>query len=176
MNKNHPIIDKNIDFIREHLTTHTLFWISKQIGLPRCTIYRFAKEYGFKGRDMKEALRREWTPAMLKKLRTYFPVAFNRELAEDLGVSMRTLIRKARELGLEKEPGFLDKNRKIISRMANANKPPVGQSSIDALMKYGAPYRFTSTNRPKNKPDFAKIWEKRRANAAAVQEALKKPY
>lgn len=43
---------------------------------------------------------------------------FNRHLAKWLGVSVRTLIRKARELGLEKKPGFLEERKRDIQRMA----------------------------------------------------------
>lgn len=65
-----------------------------------------------------------WTPVMLDRLKNEFPTSYNRKLAADLGVSMRSLIRKARELGIEKEAGFLDKRRNEISRMASEAKPP----------------------------------------------------
>ena len=58
---------------------------------------------------------------MIMILCNKFSNTFNRELAKELKVSMRSLIRKARELKLEKEPGFLEKNRKIITNMAVAN-------------------------------------------------------
>jgi hypothetical protein len=47
-----------------------------------------------------------------------FPVSYNKELAKKLGVGWRTLVRKAREMGLEKEPGFLKKRRDEITAMA----------------------------------------------------------
>lgn len=59
-----------------------------------------------------------WTDEQLKLLRTYFPIMFNRPLAKWIGVSMRTLIRKARELGLEKKPGFLEERRRDIQHLA----------------------------------------------------------
>lgn len=62
-----------------------------------------------------------WSEESLKILSQKFPVTFNRELAKEINVSMRTLIRKARELGLVKEPGFLDKHRATIAKMAVAN-------------------------------------------------------
>jgi len=58
---------------------------------------------------------------MIGVLKIKFAITFNRELAKELNVSMRTLIRKARELNLEKESGFLDKNRETITKMAVAN-------------------------------------------------------
>lgn len=62
-----------------------------------------------------------WSEEMIRILQAKFPVTFNRELAKELKVSMRTLIRKARELNLDKEPGFLDKHRETITKMAVAN-------------------------------------------------------
>ena len=66
----------------------------------------------------------EWTDEMVDIITSKFATSFNRDLADELGVSMRTMIRKARELGLEKEPGFLDKNRKKISQMARDARSP----------------------------------------------------
>lgn len=48
-----------------------------------------------------------WNTQMLDYLRRHFPTSLNEELAECLGVSQRTMIRKARELGLEKDPRWL---------------------------------------------------------------------
>lgn len=45
-----------------------------------------------------------WTPQMIADLRRWFPTTLNEELAGILGVSQRTMIRKARELGLQKNP------------------------------------------------------------------------
>ena len=48
-----------------------------------------------------------WSPSMLNDLRRWFPTTLNNELAEIFGVSPRTLIRKARALGLVKDPHWL---------------------------------------------------------------------
>lgn len=67
-----------------------------------------------------------WTEEMLERLLKEFPVRFNKELAKDLKVGWRTVVRKARELGIDKEPGFLDKRRVEITEMvaiAKENKP-----------------------------------------------------
>jgi hypothetical protein len=176
MRKTHPVIDRNIDFIKAHLKTHTLFWIGKQIGIHYEAMYRYAKIYGFKGCDQKKVLSIKWTPHMLQTLRNYFSTSFNKELADELGVSLRTLIRKAREFGLQKEPGFLDKNRKLISRMAQAARPKNDAATIARITQAGIPYRFSSTCRPSKKVDGKKVLATRRANAEAVQQALKKPY
>lgn len=82
-----------------------------------------------------------WTEIMLTKLEQCFPTRYNRELAKEIGVSIRTLIRKARELGIEKEPGFLDKRRDEITEMAKATEPWKHPESI-RTQKAPAPEGF----------------------------------
>lgn len=48
-----------------------------------------------------------WDSNMLYMLKRHFATTTNAELAELLGVSPRTMIRKARELGLQKDKGWL---------------------------------------------------------------------
>lgn len=75
------------------------------------------------GRSMEHkgyATRIHWSTAMLDYLRRHFPTTLNEELAGCLGVSPRTLIRKARELGLEKDPQWLSQIWEERRRMAHA--------------------------------------------------------
>ena len=44
---------------------------------------------------------------MVDDLRRLFPKTLNKEIAEYLGISLRTMIRKARELALQKDPDWL---------------------------------------------------------------------
>ena len=48
-----------------------------------------------------------WNGNMLSELKRYFPNSPNKEVAELLGVSESTMIRKARELGLSKEKRYI---------------------------------------------------------------------
>jgi len=66
----------------------------------------------------------DWTPEMIHRLKYEFKYAYNKTLAIDLGVSWRSLVRKARELGLEKEEGFLEKRKEQIQKMARAKRQP----------------------------------------------------
>lgn len=62
---------------------------------------------------------------MLDDLRRMFPDTLNEELAGFLGVSQRTMIRKARELGLQKDPAWLAnvwEERRKWAHMASAAK------------------------------------------------------
>jgi len=62
---------------------------------------------------------------MLDTLNAKFSTSYNKELAKKIGVSWRSLVRKARELGIEKEPGFLETHRQEITSMAvKANHNP----------------------------------------------------
>ena len=65
-----------------------------------------------------------WTMEMILKLQKKFPTTYNATLATELNISMRTLIRKARELGLEKEPNFFEIRRKEISVKAKKARRP----------------------------------------------------
>ena len=48
-----------------------------------------------------------WNGNMLSIMRRHYHNTLNRELAEMLGVSERSVTRKAREMGLEKDKGFV---------------------------------------------------------------------
>jgi hypothetical protein len=61
-----------------------------------------------------------WTEDMIRILCLKFPYTFNRDLAKELGISMSSMHCKARELGIKKEDGFLDKNRSKITILATA--------------------------------------------------------
>ena len=64
-----------------------------------------------------------WTDGMIELLKTYFPTMTNLSLSRLIGVSVRTLNRKAAELGLQKAPDFLEINARTISeRISSALK------------------------------------------------------
>ncbi len=96
----------------------------------------------------------EWTPGMLATLKDKFPVTFNKVLAEELGVSLRTLVRKARELGVEKEEGFLEKRRSEIIDMARRALPDNRHKGKKGFVIPGSEkYRFKKGNIPASKTD-----------------------
>lgn len=66
------------------------------------------------------SLRIFWNADMVDYLRKHYPTTLNEELAGCLGVSQRTMIRKARELGLEKDTEWLYKIREERMKMAHA--------------------------------------------------------
>ena len=61
-----------------------------------------------------------WTPWMLSYLKRHFATTLNEEMAGLLGVSLRTVNRKAKELGLEKNSEWLQAIWAERRLMANA--------------------------------------------------------
>ena len=100
--------------MRNEWNRHTIAEIAEMLGRTYQATAVRASKIGLK----KDHYGIVWTPEQLKILQDFFPTMFNRPLAKWIGVSMRTMIRKARELGLEKKPGFLDDRRKDISALA----------------------------------------------------------
>lgn len=66
-----------------------------------------------------------WSPSMIAYLRRHYSTTKNEELAEELGISSRTIIRKARELNLWKDKDWLsgiwDEHR-IMARAESKRK------------------------------------------------------
>ena len=71
-----------------------------------------------------------WNSAMLDYLKRNFPRTLNDDLAEWLGVSKRTVCRKARELGLQKDKEWLaaiwEERRKMAHMVSRSKGYPGG--------------------------------------------------
>ena len=76
-------------------------------------------ETGRAWRRTGRSRRIEWTSQMLSDLRRLFARTKNEELAGILGVGVRTMVRKARELGLEKDGEWLGRMCRDHIRMAH---------------------------------------------------------
>lgn len=63
-----------------------------------------------------------WTPDMLNVLTSRFPREFNKDIANSLGVSWRSVVRKAREMGLEKTEDFHKLTGKERGRRAKKSR------------------------------------------------------
>lgn len=66
-----------------------------------------------------------WSRQMVDDLRRMFSVTLNQDIADYLGVSLRTMIRKARELGLQKDKAWLTdvwEDRRRQAHMASRSK------------------------------------------------------
>ncbi len=87
-----------------------------------------------------------WTEAMIIALKEKYPFTYNKLLAKQIGVSWRSLVRKARELNIDKEDNFLDNRRDEITAMAvKANhNPHTGQKGW--YVPGGEDHRFKPGN------------------------------
>lgn len=62
----------------------------------------------------------EWTDEMLQYLREHYPTESACDIADVVGCSTDTVIKKARKLGIEKSPDF--KRSAFIGRYVKRNK------------------------------------------------------
>jgi hypothetical protein len=110
------------------------------------------------------ATRIYWNGDMLSFLRRHFSTMLNEEIAGCLGVSPRTMIRKARELGLEKDPEWLRKiweERRMMAHVISKKKGYPGgfekgkRSSIETEFKKG--HKLTA-EQEKKRSESMKRW------------------
>ncbi len=94
-----------------------------------------------------KGIKTEWTEEMIEKLKAEFPFRFTRDIGKEMNISSRTVIRKARDLGIEKEEGFLEKNRASITKLATAALPPNPYKGIKGWqVPNGEAYQFKKGN------------------------------
>lgn len=117
---------------------------------------------GFKGKPLGI----QWTPQMEKMVRDFYPIMFSKPLAKWIGVSHRSLIRKARELGVEKQPGFLDKKRDEISRMAGCKGGNSGSFKKGSLAgketRFKPGHQLSPEAKQKQSESMKKYWARRK--------------
>ena len=107
-----PWTYKELEKLRREYPVRKAEDIAADLGRDIRAVYVKAARLGLK----KASYGLVWTPQMLTMLKALFAITFDDSLARCLGVSKRSLIRKARELGLEKEPGFIEKRQNEINR------------------------------------------------------------
>lgn len=119
-----------------------------------------------------------WNTQMIDYLRRHFPTTLNEELAGCLGVSQRTMIRKARELGLEKDPEWLaavwEERRKLAHVISKRKGYPGGfkkgeRANPAGEFKAGEP---RSEEMKRKQGEGMKRWYKRHPREASAK-ALK---
>ena len=82
---------RDLDILRRDFPVLPCREIADKLGRTLQAVYVKANKLGLK----KEHEGILWTPRMLKMLKDFFPVMFNKPLAAWIGVSERSLIRKA---------------------------------------------------------------------------------
>lgn len=105
-----------------------------------------------------------WSKQMLDDLRRLFPTSKNQDLAEYLGVSPRTVVRKAREMGLEKDQDWLtgvwDSHRRMAHMASRAQGYPGGfqkgiHSNPDGEFKRG---HKTTPEQQAKRSESMRLW------------------
>lgn len=69
-----------------------------------------------------KGLKTTWTTEMEIDLIRLFPVNYNKDVAAHFNLGMRTIIRKARELGLSKEANFIELRKPELIQKAVKNR------------------------------------------------------
>lgn len=89
------------------------------------------------------SVRLYWGEAKLKDFRRLYPVNTNEDVAIDMGCSVRTVVRRAREMGLEKSQVWLqsvwDANRKVAHAV---NKVQGNKADLTNFIEGGRKHRF----------------------------------
>lgn len=104
----------------------------------------------------------------------HFSTTLNKDCAEHLGVSMRTMIRFARELGLEKDTAWLHDvfmERCAMAQQANKGE---GNKGVVNLLEYGKAYRFKKGETSRQRLGDEREKERIRKSAATRRETLRK--
>lgn len=112
-----------------------------------------------------------WTHEMLRKLKEEFPKRFSRDIGKDMDLSIRTIIRKARELNLEKEEGFLDTHRNEITKRAQKARPENETKGDSSFRIPGGEKHQFKKGQPRPKVNYVKIHATR--NATIEKEKMR---
>lgn len=167
--KDYFLTCKDLNFIRDNYQSMTSKEIADAIGRSERSVQK--KLYDM--RITKKVKGVEWTPEMLKLLRDFFPIMFNDCLAKWLGVGQRTMIRKARALGLQKVPDFYERKRDAIRERLMEGREKYGWgNSVNTRFKKGDPricgkqfekgYMPTEQTRAKMSEGMRKMWARRK--------------
>lgn len=101
-----------------------------ELGLKRNTGLRLFEDDHGTMRILNRGRKIFWTGQMLADLKEFFPVTENPEMADMLGVSESTMHRKARELGLKKDPDYIKQHNKVHLMMAQAHNRKYGNNGM----------------------------------------------
>lgn len=116
-----------------------------------------------------------WSPSMLDYLRRHFPTMLNDELAGCLGVSPRTVIRKARQLGLQKDEQWLAEvweERRKMAQCASKRKGHPGAFKKGVRANPAGEFKKGQTCSPEveqKRVDSMKRWYKQHPVAASAK-------
>ena len=123
----------------------------------------FSPKFGRLVEHRGQSTKYYWSPQQLDYLRRHYPNTANEELAGCLGVCVRTMMRKAREIGLSKDPAY-------IRRIGEA-----GRNIARAVNKRnGNPGQFRKGEHRSPGTEFKPGQKHKEATKAKIAEALRR--
>lgn len=126
----------------------------------------------------KQGMKINWTPAMLGELTSRFATDFNKDIAASFGIGWRSVVRKARELGLEKATNFHEVTAKEQGRRAHeVRKHNPAQMGKGFVITGSEQYRFEKGHTPRMAWDTElqeRVHAKR--NDTIARDRLRKKY
>lgn len=137
--------------MRAEYPTKSTREIAKLLNRSVSSIYGRANDLGLS--KEKCANHTDWTPELIEKLKAEFPVRMTPELVREWGISLRTIIRKARELGINKADNFHELNQTKINELISKNLPPNPYKGLKGLKGWTVPggekFQFKKGELPK---------------------------
>lgn len=125
-------------------------------------------------RPKRRTTRILFTPEQEQWMRDHFHDTLNQQCADHLGVSMRTMIRLARRLGLTKDPAFCHEQTMQHCTMMHRLNKGEGNSGKYNLIEAGKPYRFQPGVTPEQRLGEEKNRQRIAKSAASRRETLRK--
>lgn len=108
-----PWMPYELEYMRQNFSNLTNKEIASHLHRGLSAVAVKAAKMGLK----KSSYGIVWSEQQIHMLRQYYPTMFNKAVAMLCGVSQRTMIRKARELGLQKVEGFHEKRKEAIGKL-----------------------------------------------------------
>ena len=110
-----------------------------------------------------------WGEERTRQFRQEFPTTTNADLAVEFGCSVRTIVRRAREMGLEKDPQWMrDMHNANLAKMIRLNKA-CPHYDRESLLAAGARHRYrkgvgNGLTHEQLSENMKKAWETRKRN------------
>lgn len=148
-----------VEFLLENYALMKIEEIEKTILRSRKSIYKKAHELGLV--KTQPSHKHLWTDEMIEKLKAEFPIRFTNELVKEMGISQRTIIRKARSLNLEKIENFKEINQDKINELISKNHAPNPMKGVKGFIIPNSEQHQFKKGERKYIPDYEKTHAKR---------------
>lgn len=139
---------EEISYLKINYGLESIEEIEKNVLHSRKSIYKKANELGLIKTMPTHKI--AWTEEMIEKLKNEFPTRLTNELVKEFGFSYRTIIRKARELNIDKSPEFFQINREKLNQIIKSKKAPNPMKGVKGfIIPNSEQYYFKKGELPK---------------------------